>query len=113
MATIKPFFCIRPAQGKAADIAALPYDVFNRAEAKRETADKPLSFLRIDRAETQFEEDVDPYAPCVYRKAHDLLWEMVERGDFVTEEQECYYIYELTMEGRVQDGLVACAAVDD
>lgn len=113
MATIKPFFCIRPAQGKAADIAALPYDVFSREEAKREIMDKPLSFLRIDRAETQFEDSVDPYAPCVYQKAHDSLWEMVKRGDFITEEQECYYIYELTMEGRVQDGLVGCAALDD
>ena len=113
MATIKPFFGIRPSKEKAARIAALPYDVYNRAEAKIEVEKEPLSFLRIDRPETQFPDDMDMYADDVYQKAHDILWEMVANGDFVTEEKECYYIYELTMNGRVQDGLVACASIDD
>ncbi|MCR4796814.1 MAG: DUF1015 family protein [Lachnospiraceae bacterium] len=113
MATIKPFRAIRPAKDKASRIAALPYDVYNRAEAKEEVKDKPFSFLRIDRAETSFDDSVDTYADEVYQKAHDLLWEMVERGDFVEEEAPCYYIYELTMDGRVQTGIVACASIDD
>ena len=113
MATIKPFIGIRPSKEKAARIAALPYDVYNRAEAKIEVAKEPLSFLRIDRPETQFPDDMDMYADDVYQKAHDILWEMVANGDFVTEEKECYYIYELTMNDRVQDGLVACASIDD
>lgn len=113
MAKIKPFLCIRPAADKASRIAALPYDVYNRQEAKAEVARQPLSFLRIDRAETQFEDSVDTYEEQVYQKAHDLLWQMVEEGDFIREEQACYYIYELTMNGRVQDGLVACASIDD
>lgn len=113
MATIKPFLGIRPAKGKEKDIAALPYDVYNRAEAKEVVSDKPLSFLRIDRAETNFSDDVDTYDERVYQKAHDLLWEMVERGDFVKEEKPVYYIYELTMEGRTQTGIVACSSIDD
>ena len=113
MATIRPFVGIRPHKDKANKIAALPYDVFNRVEARREVEKEPLSFLRIDRAETQFDENMDIYDPRVYQKAHDLLWEMVENGDFITEDKECYYIYELTMKGRVQDGLVACASIDD
>jgi len=113
MATIKPFMAIRPNKEKAAKIAALPYDVFNRAEAKQEVMKESLSFLRIDRPETQFADDMDMYADEVYQKAHDILWEMVANGEFVTEEKECYYIYELTMNGRVQDGLVACASIDD
>ena len=113
MATIKPFIGIRPNKEKVARIAALPYDVYNRAEAKIEVEKEPLSFLRIDRPETQFADDMDMYADEVYQKAHDILWEMVANGEFVTEEKECYYIYELTMNGRVQDGLVACASIDD
>ena len=113
MATIKPFMAIRPNKEKAARIAALPYDVYNRAEAKLEVMKEPLSFLRIDRPETQFADDMDMYADEVYQKAHDILWEMVTKGDFITEDKECYYIYELTMNGRVQDGLVACASIDD
>lgn len=42
-----------------------------------------MSFLRIDRAETQFPEDVDMYSDAVYQKAHDLLWGMIERGEFI------------------------------
>lgn len=113
MATIKPFLGIRPNKDKASKIAALPYDVYNRAEAREEVRKESLSFLRIDRAETQFPEDMDMYDDKVYQKARDILWEMVANGDFVTEEKECYYIYELTMNGRVQDGLVACASIDD
>ena len=30
MADIRPFMSIRPEKGKAAKIAALPYDVYNR-----------------------------------------------------------------------------------
>ncbi len=113
MAQIKPFRGICPRGDLAARIAALPYDVYSRAEAKAETVREPFSFLRIDRAETQFAEDTDMYAPQVYQKAHDLLWEMVDNGSFRKEEKPCYYIYELTMDGRAQTGLVACAAVDD
>ncbi len=113
MATINPFKAIRPSKDKASRIAALPYDVYNREEAKREVEREPLSFLRIDRAETQFPVSFSIYDEKVYQKAHDILWEMVANGDFVTENQACYYIYELTMNGRVQDGLVACASIDD
>lgn len=113
MAKIKPFLCIRPAEGKAADIAALPYDVYNRREAKEVVAANPDSFLKIDRAETQFDDSVDTYDPKVYQKAHDLLWEMKSCGDFIQEETPCYYIYELTMDGRVQTGIAACASIDD
>ncbi|MEE1314963.1 MAG: DUF1015 family protein [Faecalimonas sp.] len=113
MATIRTFQGIRPSKDKADKIAALPYDVYNRAEAKAVVENAPLSFLRIDRAETQFADDVDTYDDRVYQKAHDILWEMVANGDFITEEKACYYLYELTMNGRVQDGLVACASIDD
>lgn len=113
MADIRPFRAIRPIPDKAALIAALPYDVYNRQEAKEAVRDHPDSFLRIDRAETQFDDSVNTYAECVYQKAHDLLWEKVKKGDLLREEAPCYYIYELTMDGRVQTGIVACASIDD
>lgn len=113
MAIIKPFAAIRPEAAKADKIAALPYDVYNREEAKEVVKKNPLSFLKIDRAETQFDDSVDTYDERVYTKAHDMLWEMVEDGSFVREEQPCYYIYELTMNGRTQTGITACASIDD
>ena len=62
MADIKPFQCIRPAVEVADKVAALPYDVYSRKEACEEVEGKPLSFLNIDRAETQFDASVDTYA---------------------------------------------------
>ncbi len=113
MAKIKPFKAVRPAKALAENIAALPYDVYNREEAKAEIAKEPHSFLRIDRAETNFPDYVSTYDTAVYEKANNLLEEMLKNGEFVTEEKECFYIYELIMEGRSQTGLVACASVDD
>ncbi len=113
MATIRPFKGIRPVADYAEKIAALPYDVYNRAEAKEIVKKNPESFLAIDRAETNFPDDVDTYDTCVYEKAHDLLWQWVEEGRFVRDEKPCYYLYELTMNGRSQTGIVACASIDD
>ena len=94
-------------------IAALPYDVYDREEA-REVVDKnPLSFLKIDRAETQFAPDTDMYSQPVYDRARDTLEEMIQDGSFVRDEDPCYYIYALMMNGRIQTGLVGCASIDD
>lgn len=113
MADIVPFYGIRPAVGLASRVAALPYDVYSRKEAYAEAAKDRLSFLNIDRPETQFPEDADEYAPEVYRKAHDMLREEIEKGIFIRDPEKCYYLYELTMDGHVQTGLVACASIDD
>ena len=113
MAVIKPFVCVRPSREKADKIAALPYDVYNRREAKAVVEKNPQSFLAIDRAETQFPDEVDTYAPQVYDKAAQMIADWKANGSFVTDEERCYYIYELTMDGRVQTGIVACASIDD
>ena len=113
MAVIRPFECVRPQAEKAERVAALPYDVYNREEACREVAREPLSFLKIDRAETQFDSSVDTYAPEVYAKAKELLENAIADGTFIKDSEQAYYIYELTMDGRVQTGLVACASIDD
>lgn len=113
MATIKPFVCVRPDAKVASRVAALPYDVYNRAEAKVKCAEDELTFLRIDRAETQFPDSVDTYDPVVYQKAKELLEARIADKTFITDTDKCYYIYELIMNGRHQTGIVACASIDD
>ena len=113
MAVIRPFRCIHPAKGLEPDIAALPYDVYHREDAREAVQGKPLSFLNIDRPETMFPPEQDMYAPEVYEAGSRRLWKMVEEGGFVQEKAPVYYLYELTMDGRTQTGLVACASIDD
>lgn len=113
MATIRPFECIRPDASCVDHVAALPYDVYNREEATIEVKREPKSFLKIDRAETQFDNTVDTYAPQVYEKAKELLEEAIADGTYKTDKDRVYYIYALTMNGRTQNGIVACASIDD
>ena len=113
MSTIRPFQAVRPSGNLAASIAALPYDVYNSREARSIVTENPLSFLKIDRAETQFPEGTDMYSLQVYEKARDTLNSMIADGSFVKDASPCFYIYSLTINGRTQSGLVGCAAVDD
>ena len=113
MADIRPFRAYRPAPGKEREIAALPYDVYDRAEACEVVKKNPGSFLAIDRAETQFGPEVDTYAPCVYQKARDMILDWIKEGRFIKEDKPCYYLYEQVMDGRSQTGIVACASIDD
>lgn len=113
MALIRPFQGVRPAKDLASSIAALPYDVYDRKEAKEIVEENPLSFLKIDRAETLFPADVDMYSQPIYDKAKDTLEDMISEGSFIQDETACYYIYALTMNGHTQTGLVGCASIDD
>ena len=113
MTVIRPFQAVRPKKELASSIAALPYDVYSRKEALEAVKARPLSFLRIDRPETQFPEDTDMYSKPVYDKAKDLLEAMRSDGSYIQDETPCYYIYTLTMNNRSQTGLVGCASVND
>ncbi len=113
MSDIRPFCAVRPNEAFASKIAALPYDVYTRKEAKKEVEKNPLSFLKIDRPETMFPDEMDMYAPKVYQKARNVLEEMIEKGEFIQDETPCYYLYELTRNGHRQTGIVACASIDD
>ena len=113
MAYIKPFKCVRPEKDIAGRVAALPYDVYNRSEAKKEVEREPLSFLKVDRAETSFDDSVDTYDERVYLKAKELLCGMIDDGIYEKDEDNAFYIYEQIMNGRSQTGIVGCASVDD
>ena len=79
MAVVKPFMCIRPAADKRPG-GGPAYDVYNRKEACQAVKGNPLSFLNIDRAETQFGDDVDTYDSRVYDKAGSCLIVRLRKG---------------------------------
>ncbi len=110
---IRPFAAVRPNEQVASQVAALPYDVYSRAEARRAVEGHPLSFLNIDRPETQFDPNADMYAPEVYAKAREMFDARLADKTFIQDESPCFYLYELEMEGHVQTGLVACCSIDD
>ena len=113
MALVKPFAAIMPKLGMEKLIAALPYDVYNREEAVEVVKNNPDSFLRIDRAETNFGPETDTYADCVYDKAKELINTWIEEGRLVKQDKPMFYIYQEIMNGRPQTGIVGCASVAD
>lgn len=113
MATIKPFKAVRPFPEKAQDVAALPYDVYNREEAAIATRGKLDSFLRVDRPETTLDERIKINDPFVYETARKNLEKLFHRKALTQDTKDCLYIYELIMDGRSQVGLVVCTAIDE
>lgn len=113
MADIKEFMCVRPKNCYVKRVAALPYDVFSREEAKQEIEREPLSFLKIDRADTQFTSEISSYDECVYEKTRELFEGLLENEIFIQEENACLYIYELGFREHIQSGIVTCVSIDD
>ncbi len=113
MSLIRPFAGLRPASGRAQDVAAPPYDVLNTEEARQRSAGKPWSFLHVSRPEIDMPDGTDPYSDSVYAKARENFDNMLSSGVLVRDKAECYYLYQLTMGKHVQTGLVAVAAVAD
>ena len=113
MAVFRAFKALRSVREKAADVAALPYDVVNREEAKEIGDGNPLSFLHVDRPEMDLEPGIDLYDERVYEKAKENLANMEKNGILVQDEKPCYYIYELVRRGKTQTGIVGCSSIDD
>ena len=113
MAVFHAFKALRPVKEKAADVAALPYDVVNREEAKVIGDENPLSFLHVDRPEMDLEPEINLYDERVYERAKENLVNMENSGILIQDEKPCYYIYELVRRGKTQTGIVGCSSIDD
>ncbi|TCT20119.1 DUF1015 domain-containing protein [Thiobaca trueperi] len=111
MSLIKPVAGLRPAPGRAAEVAAPPYDVMNAAEARRMVVGRPWSFLHISRPEVDLPEGIDPYDPTVYARARENLDRMLAEGVLIRDPSPGYQAYRLTMGAHTQIGLVASASV--
>lgn len=113
MAIVRPFKAIRPKKELAEKVAALPYDVMDSTEARQMAEGNPYSFLHIDKAEIDLDENVNPYSREVYVKARENLDKMIEDGVLFEEEEPKLYIYALTMDGRCQRGIVCTTSIDE
>ncbi|KFN01831.1 DUF1015 domain-containing protein [Bacillus clarus] len=113
MAKIRPFRAIRPVEEKAAQVAALPYDVLNSEEAREVVKGNSYSFLHVDKAEIDLDPAVSPYDNSVYEKASENLQRFINEEVFMQDEEPSLYIYQLTMQGRTQSGLVVCTSINE
>ena len=110
---VKPFRGIRPPQALAKQVSSRPYDVLNSDEARQEAAGNPMSLYHIIKPEINFEIGTDEHDARVYAVAREQFDLFREKGWLMQDEQDCYYIYAQTMNGRTQYGLVLAAWVED
>ncbi|MEO8720765.1 MAG: DUF1015 family protein [Ginsengibacter sp.] len=113
MISISPFKALRPEPQFAKQVASRPYDVLSTKEAKVEAEGNPYSFLHITRSEIDLPQNTDVHGKAVYQKAKENLDAFISRPVLFSESKPCYYIYQLTMNGRTQTGLVCCSSVAD
>jgi uncharacterized protein (DUF1015 family) len=110
---IKAFQAMRPPAAQAAQVASPPYDVVNRDEVREAIARNPATFLRVVRADGEWDDAVDPYDPAVYRRAAENYADFKARGWLQPAEREALYVYRLQQGGHMQTGLVTVCHVDD
>ena len=113
MATIKPFRGIRPPKEYVEAVESRPYDVLDSEEARQEAAGNEKSLYHIIKPEIDFPVGTSEYDPKVYERAAQNFQAFQDKGWLVQDEQEMYYTYAQTMNGKTQYGLVVGAYVPD
>ena len=113
MAIVRPLRGLRPRSDMAASVASPPYDVLSSDEAREMAKDNPYSFLRINKAEIEFDPAADPYSGEIYQKGKENLQKYIADGVMVRDSKPSYYLYRLTWREQSQTGLVALTSVDE
>jgi uncharacterized protein (DUF1015 family) len=108
---VRPFAALRPALGRAAEVAAPPYDVLSSDEARVRAAGRPWSFLHVSKPEIDLPPGTDPYAPVVYAKGAENLARMRAAGVLVRDAAPAYYVYRFTAADLVQTGVAVTASL--
>jgi len=113
MATLRGFKALRPQKHVAAKVSAVPYDVVSTSEARELSADNPLSFLHVSRAEIDLPDGTDPYSDAVYKEALQNFENLKGDGGMVIDEARSLYIYRLRMGEHEQTGVAGCCSIQE
>lgn len=113
MPKVKPFRGLRPPKNLVEQVESRPYDVLDSEEARAEAGNNEKSLYHIIKPEINFPEGTSEYDPRVYDSAAEQFEKFQKNGWLLQDEQENYYLYAQTMNGKTQYGIVLCAHVDD
>ena len=113
MADVRPFRALFAPPALAAQVASVPYDVVDTAEARALAAGNPHSYLHVTRAEIDLPAGVDEHADEVYARGRAALLDFLRAGTLREEPAPVYYLYRLTWQGRSQTGVVGAFSVEE
>jgi uncharacterized protein (DUF1015 family) len=111
VSVIRPFRGIRPRPDRCPEIAAPPYDVVDYDEARAYVADRPHSFLRVEKSEIELDRGLDPHDVAIFENGAKNLRQLQEQGLMVRDGAPCFYLYQQRWGEHVQVGVVAGASV--
>ncbi len=113
MAIIKPFRGVRPPRNLVEQIESRPYDVLDSEEAREEAGTNEKSLYHIIKPEINFAPGTSEYDARVYESAAENFDKFQKNGWLLQDDNDHYYIYAQTMNGKTQYGLVVGAYVND
>lgn len=113
MPKIKPFRGLRPPTALVERVESRPYDVLSSEEARTEAGDNEMSLYHIIKPEINYPEGTSEYDPRVYESGAEQFEKFQREGWLIPDQEECYYLYAQTMNGKTQYGWVVCASVAD
>jgi uncharacterized protein (DUF1015 family) len=112
MIEVFPFRALRPRADFAANVAAPPYDVISREEARSLAKGNPESFLRVTRSDLELDDGIDEHDPRVYIGARKNLEAFIARRTLFRDDEKSFYLYRLSTADHEQTGFVGCASID-
>lgn len=113
MSIIKPFKAIRPVADKAKQVSCAPYDVVYDSEARSEIAANPLTFLRVTRPEADMAVGTNGSSAEAFERGRQNLEHFIRDGVLEQDAEDAIYVYQLSVDGQTQTGVVACCSIDE
>ena len=107
----KPFKGLRPAKSAVNKLIAPPYDVVSREQVAKIVEANPDSFLRVSRAEVDFDKYINAYSDEVYQQAAKNFGQLLTSNIIRADEKDSYYVYKISSKHHAQTGLVFGASI--
>ncbi len=111
MSLFEPIRGLCPPPAKAGDVAELPYDVMDRAEAVAMAAGRPHSFLHVSRPDIDLPPGAPADSPEAYALAAAAFTALQSDGMLVRDPSPRFHAYRMTSGDHTQTGIVGGASV--
>jgi uncharacterized protein (DUF1015 family) len=113
MAHIKPFKAIRPTRDKVNLVASRPFYTYKKNILGAKLASNKYSFLHVINPEFNKKDNTQPNSVERFQKVREKYEEFCEKGYFIKEQNECYYLYRQQTEENDFLGLICGVSTEE
>lgn len=103
----------RPTREKVEEVAAVPYDVVDTVEGRREAAGRPDSLLHVTRPDIDLPDGTSLYDEVVYQTGKKAFDRLIDGGVIRQDKERGFYVYAQSIGDHRQLGLVGLASAED